>query len=264
MTNISASFKRFGRFSAVCRTLLFCLFAALLGMPAANAQYSPSASLDLGMGFGQMALSQSILSSATRNSRQKGTTGKKPSTHSKKAPAGSKKPAADPLAVRWDDAISRQFQKEVVDRISQQQNEIPREAIEKYLNSVNPPKTFRQLAYQYGLTPFSAPDLIATYSVVYWELIEGKKASKAKILQLRNTIRSNLENDYSMIITLRDADQKTRQYWFETQAYEIVLQRASYVTLQQTNQPAELKKFRNEISALAKKRGLMVDQWQLS
>jgi len=225
-------------------------FGVFCGLPA-FAQYSPGGTMDLGMGYGQIALSQSIFSGTRQSGHHKTQkTGKsKSKTSPKKSTAKT-----DVLAFRWNDALTTQYRKELIDEASHKKPS-DRAAVTRRLNSLNPTKTFRQLSYQYGLNPFSIPDLAATYCVASWEIVKGHKTTKPKIIHLRNLIRNEMQKSSYVTNTIRDASAKDKQFWLEEQAYEIILNRAAYQDLQRKQDVHQLKDFRTKLANNAKVRG---------
>lgn len=243
--------------SRACIGAVYLSLTATLWATTVSAQYSPTATMDLGMGYGQIALSQSIFSGTRRSGGSKNHSGKSKKSLPKKPQAKT-----NPLVFRWDDSLSRQYRQDLITRASHLQLG-DRAAITKRLSRLNPTKTFRQLAYQYGLNPSSIPDLAATYCAASWEMLNGRKASRKKVFQVRNDIRRQMESSSFVMNTLRDADQKAKQFWLEEQAYEIILNRTSYAELKQTGNTRKIKEFRAQAVSNAKKRGVTIDKLNL-
>ncbi len=225
---------------------------AFLGAAPAMAQYSPSATMDLGIGYGQIAINQSIFSSTSETSNKKSA----PKTAAKKTTPHNAV-SLNPLSFRWDETISGQYRRDLVKRASSKRPDLRAEVAHR-LNSLDPAKTFRQLSYQYGLKPFSISDLTATYCVASWEMINERKANRQKIQEIKNAIRRDIESSPMAMQVLRDVSQQKKQFWIEEQAYEIVLNRAAYSELKRKGDSGELKRFRAQAIVNAEKRGVLL------
>lgn len=154
--------------------------ALLLGAGLALAQYSPSATFDLGVGFGQTALSRSILQGTLELSGKSGKTAAPPAY----------KP--DPrLAVRFSEARLGQFRQALADH---------------FLKGKSAQEKKDWIAFQAdndivnGLWVFNAfdkrtpglPELVATYLGGMWKQVSGMSPDPAKLDALREQLRRSM------------------------------------------------------------------------
>ncbi|RZK82520.1 MAG: hypothetical protein EOO92_01430 [Pedobacter sp.] len=150
--------------------LLFCFLVNL----SAFAQYDASATLSLGMGHGYNALSQSVMSNAFANTA-KGT---------------SKASNAD--YVYLGSSNYDRFEQKILNQMVQKNTKIDKNKMRSFLSSSRTMHHFGTRARAYGLKETYISDLLATGIAWNWELYHQTKPSNQKVVNLRNSIRSNM------------------------------------------------------------------------
>ena len=115
------------------------------------AQFDAGASMDLGAGYGQIALSQSIMT----GTREIGS-----------GNAGATTPSKDKtLRLYWRDSISREFRDEMIVSLSRD-FKLSKPAARKLLEEVNPVAGFQEVTYKNSLDMFNIADLLTAYCAV--------------------------------------------------------------------------------------------------
>jgi hypothetical protein len=222
------------------------LLITLVFASVAQAQYDPGATMDLGAGYGQTGLSQSILS-GTRNLGSKSGAGKNPTNE---------------LKFYWKDRILRQFQAETIQKIGGSQPE-RQQRLAALLKDLDPTPTFRSLVQRSGLNPYFIPDILTVYCATQWEIVKGRPASKAGIVRLRDQIQASILEQPSVSAKIRNFDQQTKQYWLETFAYNAILSRANYNRLLKQGKSEEIAKLRSTIVKDVKSLGVDIQTLEL-
>ncbi len=231
-----------GRLTLLSSSILAALFCA----PAAQAQWDPGATLDLGTGYGQTALSQSILS-GTRHLGSKSGVGKS---------------KAHELRFYWRDYLSRQFQQEVIEKGGGNQPERQKK-VAALFKDLNPTASFQELVHKNGLDMFSIPDLITMYCVAEWEIVTGRQASREGVHRLRDQIRDSILQQQSVFAKIRSFDQQAKQYWLETLAYKAILSRMSYDQKKKQGNNNEIEQLRSTIIKDVKTLGMDIQNLEL-
>lgn len=175
--------------------LLICLPSAI------HAQWSPSATLDLGMGYGRMALSQAALNGARQLSKGSGAAFDRP--------AGPKRvdPAFTPI-FKTDPAVTRT----VNDRfILFYAGEDPknRQVMAREVASGTYQKHFRDLMQRLGLSP-QLDDLLevsAARYLVLWEIVHGRAVSAEEARAVRDQLQAQFSEDFWMQ-RMKDAEKQ--------------------------------------------------------
>lgn len=172
------------------------LVLALAGPSAAVAQWSPSATLDLGMGYGRMALGQAALSAARRMTE-----------NSDEAFAG---PGEDQESESWKEPeFTAVFETdpEVTETVNQRfilfyggDDPDDREVMARKVESGDYQEHFRTLMEERGLEP-RLDDLVevtAARYVVLWEIIHGRKVTPEQARAVRGQLRAQFADDFWM------------------------------------------------------------------
>jgi len=154
--------------------LLFIILSHLNGF----AQYDASATLSLGMGHGYTALSQSVMSNAFNNSNIK-------------TPAKSTN--ADYIYLGFSDY--RGFEDKILNSILANNKNSEKGKIRSFLSSTRTMYHFMMRSRDLGLKDTYISDIIATGIAWNWEMYHESKASKQKVINLRNAIRNNMAKD---------------------------------------------------------------------
>lgn len=181
--------------------------ALLLCAALASAQYSPAATSDLGVGFGQAALSRSILQGTRELSGQAG--------NSKTPPAYTPDPR---LAVGFSEARLGQFRQALAEQAMKGKSAQEKRAFVTFLKD-------NDLAN--GLWVFNAfeqrnpglPELVATYLGGMWKQVSGRSPNPAKLDALRGQLqRSMLQPAQFSKIRAMSAEQ--RMDWMFSLSYD--------------------------------------------
>jgi hypothetical protein len=212
---------------------------------SASAQFDPGASMDLGAGYGQIALSQSILT----GTRQTG------------AAAGASRPGKI-LRFYWRDSISHEFRQEMIDSLSAK-FKLSKPAARKLLEDVNPLAGFQEVTHDNGLDMFDIADLLTTYCAVSWEIVHGRKPSAAGIQSLNQKIRDSIARQDPVLRDVKKLTDKEKQYWMESLAYGAMLNRESSQTLARKGESARLDKLRAFVAASGKQMGIDLENLKL-
>ena len=140
----------------------------------ANAQWDPGASLSLGMGYGQNALSQSVMSN-TFNSANKGT---------------SKADNIDYVYLGF--SHYRGFEDRIFKQVLSNDKNTDKGKLRSFLSSTRTMHHFGMRSREYGLKDIYVSDILATGIAWNWEMYHQAKASKQKVINMRNAIRGNM------------------------------------------------------------------------
>jgi hypothetical protein len=170
------------------------LLTALLLNTRVMAQYDGSASLSLGMGHGYTALSQSVMSNAFA-----ATKGNKP------APKANN---ADYIYLGF--SHYRSFEQKVFNQVLQNDKNTDRGKLRSFLTSARTMYHFTTRAQEVGLKDTYISDIMAIGIAWNWEMYHEKKASKQKVVALRNAIRDNIDKSSikAQLAKLSDEDKR--------------------------------------------------------
>lgn len=170
--------------------ILFSLFISL----RAWAQYDASASLSLGMGHGYTALSQSVMSNAF--------------AAGKNSNAVSKASNADYIYLGF--SHYRGFEQKIFDQMLKNDANVDKGKVRSFLSSTRTMHNFGTRSRAYGLKDTYIADILATGIAWNWEMYHQTKASKQKVVALRNSIRNNIDKAAikSQISKLSDEDRR--------------------------------------------------------
>lgn len=171
--------------------LLLALCGLLVLSPAGHAQWSPSATLDLGMGYGQMALGQSALDGARRLN----------DTSAK---------AFQSAAVEWEEPeFEPRFRTDpgVTATVNQRfilfyggDDPADRATMAREVASGTYQERFRELMRRLGLEP-RLDDLLEITSARYvalWEILHGRQATPAQARAVRAQLLAQYNEDFWM------------------------------------------------------------------
>jgi hypothetical protein len=194
---------RHGAIRAILLTSTVCIAMA---PSVLRAQWSPDASVDMGMNYGQMALSQSTLS----ETRKIGETTRKSfaSTAARKPSASVARQASTDDVTRFKitPEVTRIVNKRFVAFITRGQPQV-RRAIEERVASGEYQQKFRRLLSTHGLSAHSLADVSAMYYVALWEVVNGRKVAPAQVAAIRRQLRSAMSSE-PRITKLPDAQKQ--------------------------------------------------------
>lgn len=232
------------------------LVTAALMAPAiplvAAAQWSPSATLDLGMGYGRMALSQAALNNA-----------RKLSEDSDKAFRSGK--PADPVA-EFDPGFQPQAQ--VTETVNHRfarfyggDDPADQQVMARKVASGEYHRHFRELMDRHGLGDIN--DLVevsAARYVVLWEVIHGKKVSPTQARAVREQLRSQFARD-RWISRMDDAG---KQELAETFVLHVAAAELAHTELLRRDDPTQLAAYRAGVQEHLVPGGPRLDQLAIS
>lgn len=201
---------------------LSCITFAVGSFPA-FAQWSPSASMDLGTGIMNMGLSQSILSGTRQIGSQRSSTGElspKMQAYCRKYPSegvcrrrarqigtGTRPTTTSghlqSLTFVPFPAISQQVESGIVDDLVKRNPKFNRDKIAATIARVK--EQFDDMLRRYGASPTNLADVSTAYFVLGWESYASQTISPGKIQVVKNRITQIMPN--TAIATLPD-DQK--------------------------------------------------------
>lgn len=221
---------------------LFIVLIIAMSFPS-WAQWSPDATVDLGMGYGQMTLSQSSL----QGTRSIGAAGKRAFVDTT-TPAASKSaipknaPAARPAALRYVPAskvtalVNQRF-------IAWQSSKHPelREQLAKGISSGELQDYFRRLVAARGFSSTDLADVSAVYYISLWQVLHGREVSARQAAGVRRQIRDAMARE-PRLTSLPDARQ---QEIAETFALHTALALRGYEQLVRDRNTALLRDFRS-------------------
>lgn len=219
------------------RTAVSCFLIALASMAIATpacAQWSSGASMDMGVNYGQMALSQSAMSGTRTLSRS-----------SKKAVSGeaASKPAASPKPFNPRFKTDPQVSKLVNQRFARYlagDDPAAEAEVMRELESGKYRDEFKQMLATNGLAANDLVDVTATHYSAVWELIQGRKLQPAQVKSIRDQLRQTLQDQPE----LADMDEADRQEIAETFMLHTAVAMDGYRTVQSSGDPKLLAQYR--------------------
>jgi len=176
-------------------------FAALLASAPAMAQWSPSASADLGMGYGQMALGQAAMDGARRLSRGSEDAFSRPAKKAWKEPEFSPRFKADP-------SVSEKVNHRFVTFYAGD-DAGGRKVMRQKVESREYHRRFQELMKRYGFEPGldNLLDVSASRYLALWEVVHGTRVTTQQARAVRDQLRAQFSNDFWMR-RMRDAEKQ--------------------------------------------------------
>jgi len=226
------------------------LASGILLLPgSAWAQYSPSATLDLGMGFGRMALGQAVLNSA-RSASGGGDTS---SGTGGEAEAASERAEPDPAPAlpaegsltfepvpEVSDLVTRRF----VDELSKDHPQL-RAQVEEEFQSGALQDHFGELLDRYGYEHDHLADVAAAYYISLWRIAHGRDVTAGQIAGVRRQMRGLLADEPG-VMRLSDAQ---KQEIAEIFALSASLSLQGYEQIVRSGDTETLASFRRGVQA---------------
>lgn len=159
---------------------------------SAQAQYEGSATASLGMGHGYTALSQSVMSNAFKN------TGK----------ATSKASNADYLYLGF--SHFRDFEALLFNKVLANNKNTDKGKLRSFLTGTRTMYHFDSRAQKLGLKSNYLSDILAIGIAWNWEMYHQVSADKTKVINLRNSIRSNMSKNevQSKLAKMSESDRR--------------------------------------------------------
>ncbi len=252
------------------RNNLCAAFAIVIGASAyeAHAQYSPDATMDLGMGMGQIALSQSTLSgtraigsasqnvfvNATRAAPPRGMpTRVDPARAAVRGAVGNAlvqpAPATDigsaaALDFHRNPVISTRVQQEMLD-VGAQGNPQVRAELAPAFTSGKVLQEFDRLLGKYGHSPQNLADVAAAYLVVAWEVVNDRDSGDSPAGQL--AVRRQLARAFLADPTVRAMSDDQKQEIAERLSYTTMIAGAAYQSFKRNGDRGQLTSLQNGV-----------------
>lgn len=162
---------------------------------AVFAQYDASATLSLGMGHGQTALSQNVMTNAFAMKSTKGV---------------AKTNATDYIYLGPSHYSG--FEQEIFNGVIAKDRNVDKAKLRSFLNATRTRHLFFQRARSYGLKETYLSDILATGIAWNWEMYHQTAPSKQKVINLRNNIRSNMAKSSVMNEISKLSDNEKRKW----------------------------------------------------
>jgi hypothetical protein len=238
-------------------------FAALLvaALPAApaRAQWSPDATMDLGVGFGQMALSQSALSGTRTIGSTSGKAFRAGDDDADEAPKAKAEPPRGSLSFRSVAGITRVVNQRFVDWQSERHPEL-RAQLAEGIESGDLQRYFRDILSRYGYARDNLADVSAAYYLSLWRIMHGRDPTPRQVAGVRRQLRGFMARE-PRLMQLPDAQ---KQEICETFALHTALALQGYDQLVESHDARTLASFRQGLQAKLAPQGPDLAQMQLS
>lgn len=192
--------------------------------PLAIAQWSPPATLDLGLGIARIDLSPSMLSSE-RGARAREELPPELRSRCARRPADPvcRRAAAAPgsrasLDFKPVAAVGQRVEREVIDDLARRNRGILKQKLEFDLRGANLKRQFDLLLRLHGRSPTNLADVLSLYLIVAWEGYAGAQASPAQVAAVSRQWRTRLRGS-----TLAARADARKQALAETLAWRAML-----------------------------------------
>jgi hypothetical protein len=219
------------------------LVVALVALPwsrSAQAQWSPDATLDLGMGYGQMALSQSALS----GTRAIGSTSGKAFSARPRPEAKVAAPVRGTLVFQSTPGVTQVVNRRFIDWQSERHPQL-RAELAAGIEDGSLQRYFQTILANYDYARNNLADVSAAYYISLWKIIHGRDLTPGQIAGVRRQMRTFMARD-SRLTQLPDAQ---KQEICETFALHTALALQGYEQLVQTGDAKTLASFRRGLQA---------------
>ena len=227
------------------RTTVSCILiglasASLLASAPSHAQWSPSATVDMGMNYGQMALSQSAMGGTRALSKSSSKAIRETAAPVSRAPQVKKAPFNPRF--KSDPQVSRLVDQRFANYLASDEPDVDA-AIAVVLRDLATGRyraEFRKMLTANGLAANDLVDVTATHYAALWELLHGKTLTTSQVISIRDQLRQTLR-DEPTLGTMDDAD---RQEIAETFMLHTVVVMDGYRTIQSSGDSALLARYR--------------------
>jgi hypothetical protein len=213
------------------------------------AQWNPGATASLGMGFGQIALSQSILGNTRR-------IGNDPAPA--QAPA---KPADSPVKLTYsaDPASSDRTRAAVIDTLTRTSPQL-RDQLEQAFAGNAVLKEFDSHMSARGYSSHNIADDTAEFLLLSWQIVTGGTPNSRQVQGVHQQIR-DIFLGTTKLEAMRDAD---RQDMAERTAYQFILLSSASQRFQKTGDPGQLARLRQQAAAAMRQQGIEIARLRLT
>lgn len=237
--------------------------AALLAAPAAGparAQWSPDATMDLGVGFGQMALSQSALSGTRAIGSTSGKAFRAGRDDAGEAPkAKAEAPPRGSLSFRSAAGVTRVVNQRFIDWQSERHPEL-RAQLAEGIESGDLQRYFQDILSRYGYARDNLADVSAAYYISLWRIVHGREPTPRQVAGVRRQLRGFMSRE-PRLMQLADAQ---KQEICETFALHTALALQGYDQLVDSHDARTLASFRRGLQAKLAPQGPDLARMQLS
>lgn len=235
------------------RTAIYVCLSSLCATGAV-AQWNAGATMNLGMGYGQIALSQSILSGTRQLSNIPST------SRSGTAPNRPAAPIADPaLTYTPDPSLSERTRTAMIETVSRT-NPALRAQVQQAFAGDAILKTFDRFMSTLGYSSRNVADDMAMLLLVSWEIATGGTATASQISGADRQIHSVFSHS-TPLLTLSNAQ---RQEMAEQIAYQVVLGSAAKREYVRNGNQAQLANLRETAASLMRQQGFDLRNLQLT
>jgi hypothetical protein len=218
---------------------------------AAVAQWNGAATMQLGAGYGRIALSQSILNNTRRITDQ----ARRETTPSRPAPADT-----DPaLTYTPDPSLSAQTRTAMIETLSRS-NPALRTQVAQAFAGDGILRTFDQFMSKLGYSSHNVADDMAMLLLVSWEIATDSSASKSQISGADRQVHSLFTNTPA----LRSLNNAQRQQMAEQIAYQVILGSAAKTDYVSHGDQAQLAHLRELAASIMRQQGLDLRNLQLT
>ena len=219
--------------------VILSALVACVGSDAAVAQWSGRATASMGRGYGNLALSQSILSGTRRLGEAA------PSRRDAAQPAVTPAQIDAALTFTADPQRSERIRAEVIDTISAQ-NPALRAGAEKAFAGDAVLKEFDRVMTANGYSSRNVADDMTVLLLVSWETCSGSEATKAQMRGARQQVLGIFLGNPA----LRAMSEAERQDMAERIAYHVVLGSTARQEALRSGDPARLAQVRQSAAAM--------------
>jgi hypothetical protein len=237
-----------------CRSSISVIVAALAclcGAPA-NAQWSPSATANFGMGLGPIILSQGNLTLGRMALQERARRSNVP------PPVPAPQDAAS-LTYTPDPQITDKIRVSMID-LASAKNPALRPELEKAMPGDSILRDFDKLMAAQGYSRLNFADDVAMLLAVCWEITSGRQASEAQIRGVHDQMRSIILGNP----TLRAMPGRDRQEIAETIAYQVLFLFAAKTAAERSGNQPQLAELRANAMKAARHYGIDVEHMVLT
>jgi Family of unknown function (DUF6683) len=213
------------------------------------AQWNPGATASLGMGFGQIALSQSILG----NTRRIGN-----DSPPAQVPA---KPASSPVKLTYsaDPALSARTRTVVIDTLSRTSPQL-RGQLEQAFAGNAVLRQFDSYMSARGYSSHNIADDTAELLLLSWQIVTSGTPNSRQVQGVHQQIRAIFLGT-TKLVALRDAE---RQDMAERIAYQFMIVSSANRRLRKTGDPGQLARLQQQTAAAMRQQGIEISRLRLT
>ncbi|MDO5759123.1 MAG: hypothetical protein Q4P24_16995 [Rhodobacterales bacterium] len=195
------------------------------------AQYAPDTSLDLGIGYGQMALGQAAIS----GTRAIGVTSGRAFQNTNKDLPVPSEPVRRSLTFESTSAVTEMVNRRVAAWQSKDHPDMHAEILED-IQSERLQRYFADILHQYHYDSANLADVSAAYYISLWRIIHGRDLTPRQILRIRDQMRAFMAGDAEVMHLSNSEKQEISETFalhsaLVLQGYEYLLQAGDMQTL---------------------------------